>query len=352
MSKYNKETGIHRASEGDVNVEDIDQEIVYEPDLSRELTEEINRYLEEQFPETSGNLVEDYCKALVETGHVLDHTAEDYQPFMDYLEGHTGEMTGLRSVISDIANSEKERWDLDVIEEVLPSYIHRKKRGSELLYLATMFSDDGLIEPGRAVSNVRENLEGKKILSLGDDTGSLTEVLEHFGCRATGIEHDKAKVDIAKTGILSEDNTPRQNVIQGDIWELMIPESNLAQDIDQDYDAIISYALFNIGSGVYAQDEELVSRIEDIHSGNDKIDLGNYFYLDKEDLLPLFVMETSERYLKENGISLHLKAPSLYSSSLQLNNNPKKLLREQGAVGIFPWAPTAAVYSESEDGLM
>lgn len=147
--------------------------------------------------------------------------------------------------------------------EIGPISLHSKKRGDELIYLATLFNREMQPIPTEAaIGNISERLQGKRVLSLGDDTGSLSEVFASFGCEAYGIEADPAKISIARIGYFSEDRQPNTKVIYGDVWQLVLPDSNLRKMVAQrQYDAIISVDLFDEDSGGEEPADTLKGRI-------------------------------------------------------------------------------------------
>jgi len=194
----------------------------------------------------------------------------------------------------------------------IPEYVHDKSsRSTMLLMLATLFNNNhSPIQPGEAIALLKKRLKGKKILSLGDDTGSLTEILQHFGCKTLGIEFDKDKVSIAHSGKLSEDERPRPDVIQGDIWELTLDDSALLKVVGKGkYDAIVSDALFNGGSGGENPRGEVESQLRSrffyyqSRSGPNSDPLRDQ---NLEFWLWFFNCQT-RRLLKKNGIQLHLQ---------------------------------------------
>jgi hypothetical protein len=183
----------------------------------------------------------------------------------------------------------------------------------DVLALATLFNEGfHTIHPGNVVEDVRRLLKGKRILSLGDDTGSFTEVLQHFGCKTLGIEFDSGKVKLAHEGYLSEDRKPRTDVIQGDIWDLLIPGSKLLKTVGKyKYDAIFSKSLFNSGSGGEMPNRKLEKELKVMYEDKFRKDFSGR----RTDLPPrlsgeggffgLFI-DITRSLLKKNGVQVHL----------------------------------------------
>lgn len=216
-------------------------------------------------------------------------------------------------------------------------YWHNKKdKSSFLLSLATLFGPNySPIQPDKALETIRKRLVGRKILSLGDDTGSFSEILQHFGCHTLGIEFDKDKVALAHTGKLSEDGRPRLDIIQGDIWELLLPESALATSLKSyKFDAIVSYALFNGGSGGEYPNEHVEDLIRNRYPELGTID--QLMGADTNFFNPLFPLLTS-RFLKRHGLQLHTLVEIQYPFGLHqkleiiFKNYPKiRRIRKEG----------------------
>lgn len=59
---------------------------------------------------------------------------------------------------------------------------------SQLYYIASYFKEARLDEKD-PIADIRQVLQGKKILVLGDDTGSLSEMLRFYGAESYGIEY-------------------------------------------------------------------------------------------------------------------------------------------------------------------
>lgn len=147
-------------------------------------------------------------------------------------------------------------------------YLHRKKRGEDIAGMVSVLhdgeSDTEHFDPATYLDSCFSALRGKSVLSIGDDTGSLTEVLKRFGVKVTGIEYDPELVAVAHTGLLAEDYSPQEQVLQGDAWELPLPSSRLCQQLGS-YDLLFTNNLFDIGSGGEAPSTALESQIAVMH---------------------------------------------------------------------------------------
>ncbi len=130
-------------------------------------------------------------------------------------------------------------------------FFHNKHRSVALYEMAAFVKGDSIDEKD-AMDEIERELKDKKILILGDDTGSLSEVLNSLGAKAIGIEVNKNKVDTAHSGILSEDGKPQDQVILGDIGDLADNTSELYKKMvaSGPFDIIYSWAVFNGGSGI------------------------------------------------------------------------------------------------------
>lgn len=165
--------------------------------------------------------------------------------------------------ITELRQIKKEQplSDIDIFEY----YFHRKKfRGGEL-YLIASFIKGGPININSPIEDVEAQLRGKKILVLGDDTGSFSEILNSFGAEVSGIEYDKIKVITAHSGILAESGLPQDHVVQGDIGDLTNRSSRLYQIFLEHgpFDVIYSYAVFNSGSGIEGAIKNVIGQYDE-----------------------------------------------------------------------------------------
>lgn len=149
--------------------------------------------------------------------------------------------------------TEKDNFQIaeEAVKTLIPkSYLHDKHRSVALYELAAFSKGDVINEED--IDEIEVQLKDKKILILGDDTGSFSEILKSFGAKVIGIEIDKTKVAVAQSGVLSENGEPQEQVIQGDIGDLTDDASDLYKKFEQfgPFDIIYSHAVFNGGSGI------------------------------------------------------------------------------------------------------
>ncbi|MBI4250813.1 class I SAM-dependent methyltransferase [Candidatus Uhrbacteria bacterium] len=124
---------------------------------------------------------------------------------------------------------------LPAIEEQLADRVStisagHKHRGSQVHLIASFFEGRLLAEDGLE-TNIKKALRGKRILVLGDDIGTLSEVLRIFGARAYGIEYDRKAAAFARSGLFAENLKPQRQLIEGDIRRLMNQASPLFEEI-------------------------------------------------------------------------------------------------------------------------
>ena len=180
-----------------------------------------------------------------------------------------------------------------------------KQRGEELIFLATLFNKGKFIQPSTAVAAVQRLLKGKRILSLGDDFGTLSEALSKLGCHVTGIEFDPQLVKMARSGNYTEDGKPNTAVVQGDVWELLLPESALAKEIGKDYDAIISVWLFNGGSRGDHPSWQIRRTLHSWYPEEIQRDFDDDSQRDRAESLSIFTKHI-EPLLSSKGFQLHI----------------------------------------------
>lgn len=153
--------------------------------------------------------------------------------------------------VKEDLHDEIEKARMEYLGDYSPFSHDKLGRAKELYYIGS-FLKRSQLDVERPIDDLRDVLRGKKILVLGDDTGSMSETLNHFGADACGIEYSSLKVAIAHTGVLAEDRAPQQQVILGDIVNLADQQSALYKMIATKgpFDVICSDAVFNIGSGL------------------------------------------------------------------------------------------------------
>lgn len=127
------------------------------------------------------------------------------------------------------------------------------RRGMDVVMAAALVDGQGLpTVESDMVPAISKQLAGKRILVVGDDIGSFSQILKRdFKVRSCGIEVDPIKVRLAHQGRLSDSSEPRNQVLQGSAWELADRRSALAERVGSfRYDMIFSYNLFAYGSGI------------------------------------------------------------------------------------------------------
>lgn len=164
------------------------------------------------------------------------------------------------------------------------------------LYHITSFLKGKLLDSEHIRTELRQVLEGKKILVLGDDIGSLSELLRSFGAEAYGIEFGEDNIEIAHSGIMSENGEPQNQVIEGDITELIIQDSNLSRKIKEigAFDVIFSNAVLNVGSGIELGFDKYAE-----HNHLEKRDGRTYEIIGRRLLIAL------NDFLNDNGFQVH-----------------------------------------------
>lgn len=154
-----------------------------------------------------------------------------------------------------------------------------------IIYLTSLLKGTPLSQEA-TIEEIKTALRGKKILVLGDDVGSLSEILIHYGAEAYGIEYDWELIGFAKNGTFAEDGKPQEQVIRGDVAKLADDSSDLFKTIEEKgpFDLIFSRALFNDGSGLVLGNPDTFSQ--------------NYIW-------------NSKKLLKPKGWNLHLRVDAV-----------------------------------------
>lgn len=131
-----------------------------------------------------------------------------------------------------------------------PHHSHNMNPFEKIYNLASLLKGD-ILDDINPLEDVKKVLRGKKILVLGDEIGTLSQVLNTFGAEAYGIEYDPRVVALAHSGILAENLVPQTQVIEGNLWKLGDRESEFYKQISEKgpFDVIFSSAVFNDGSG-------------------------------------------------------------------------------------------------------
>ena len=130
----------------------------------------------------------------------------------------------------------------------------KEEQSHQLYYIASVFKGGRLDENDPSL-DIKTALQGKKILVLGDDIGSLSEMLNLYGADAYGVEYDKFKILVAHSGRLAESGQPQTQVIEGNVSELFSSsDTSLLARLKQlgQFDMIFTDNLLNEGSGIEA----------------------------------------------------------------------------------------------------
>lgn len=227
--------------------------------------------------------------------------------------------------VNQIINSAEERHlqraknhtDLSTLKE-RPAYnfIHTndKKFHDRELYLLGAFLKGKPLDEKNVISDLNVQLHDKKILVLGDDVGSLSEILNSFGANAIGIEYDFELVSAAHAGIFSEDHLPQTQVIHGDIGDLTDMDSDLYKTLQSKgpFDVIFSKAVFNGGSGYEVAAIKYVKAI-----GYQP----TCFTDEVDQIFGRKITDNSMPLLRDNAFCLHYDAPC---DNFHFIDNPRK----------------------------
>jgi hypothetical protein len=194
--------------------------------------------------------------------------------------------------------------------EIISPFLNNEGRGGyfhpqgdsriiNLYSIASFLKGEALSETD-PVQDLESQIKGKKVLILGDDTGSLSEMLNTIGAEAVGVEYHPFKVLVAHSGICSDSGKPQEQVIQGDIASLTDKNSALFRELEQKgpFDLIYSFAVFNGGSGL---DDSIVK-----FSGGTRLSSAAV----RAFMTP--VINNSNALLKPEGFQLHQHTPDLY----------------------------------------
>lgn len=176
------------------------------------------------------------------------------------------------------------------------------------LYYVASFLKKSTLEEKDISADIQNVLQGKRILVLGDDIGTLSEVLRNYGAESYGVEIDKLKVLIAHSGILAKDRRPQEQVIEGNLDDIFDDEeTELIKKLKSlgPFDMIFSYRVFNEGSGI-----ESVRAIANQRKFTNRIwnhgEKGDPKAVEELLLLQSKSREKLESLLGENGLQLHL----------------------------------------------
>jgi hypothetical protein len=122
----------------------------------------------------------------------------------------------------------------------------------QLYHLVSVLNGGLIGSKGDIKRELSEILQQKKILVIGDDIGSLSEVFNFFGAEAYGIESDDFYVAVAHSGLAGESGKPQTQVIRADVGDLQDKNKETFKYLEKigPFDAIYSWAVFNFGSGI------------------------------------------------------------------------------------------------------
>lgn len=160
-----------------------------------------------------------------------------------------------------VAESEFKKFNKDYQHE--PWVQTKSRQFHSLVYLAAYLDTGFLHSKENFYETIKSILRGKKILVLGDDTGSLSEMLNYFGAIAYGVEDTSHKVEAAHAGVYAEDFQPQPQVLLGDIQELKFESSELFQQLSQlsKFDVIFSSAVMRTDIGAALENTGLTTKI-------------------------------------------------------------------------------------------
>lgn len=178
-------------------------------------------------------------------------------------------------------------------DENYPEYLDGP---ADSIYYIASFLKGELLDEQDLFKDIQETLKGKRILILGDDIGTVSEILRQYGAESYGVEIDKLKVAIAHSGILAKGQKPQTQVIEGNIGDIIKEEdSELSQQLKAlgPFDMVYSYRVFNYGSGL----EKELPFDQSTKTQTDSIDMKSFQALMKRNF---------DTLLDKNGLQLHI----------------------------------------------
>ena len=262
-------------------------------------------------------------------------------------------------------------------QETTASTVGTKDLGDKVIQLATVLglnlnTENLTRDAADLIENIRAVLKDKSILILGDDIGGFNEVLTRtFGANCTSIELNSLKVWIAKNGTATEDKNP-VNIHRGNIWDLTETSSSLSVLLEQgSYDAIVSWFVFNRGSGadVMPQWEENTELSNDIVRRSEELSqqlvtksevekpgpkfkyqrqnskFGKVYTQAINDLSLDYFLAKSKWLLKPGGAQLHMRTTSVPAGKHTSH------LRQSDSIGNYTYQPTNHQVTGLEDSL-
>lgn len=176
----------------------------------------------------------------------------------------------------------------------LSDFFEGKKRQAKSLYKLATEIKGAYLDEQDPINDIKKNLARKKILVLGDDIGSLSEILRFYGAESYGIEYKKFDVLVGHSGILTENGIPQNSLLEGNIADLFKDDTELFKQLQKlgSFDAIVSFSVFNDGSGV---EEAITGAESSIGIGRPRI---------TQQQAEIFQSNCSE-LLNDTGVQLH-----------------------------------------------
>jgi hypothetical protein len=206
----------------------------------------------------------------------------------------------------------------------------KEEQSHQLYYIASVFKG-GHLDRNDPGSDIRSALQGKRILVLGDDIGSLSEILSFYGATACGVEYDKFKILVAHSGLLAENGQPQTQVMEGDVGDLFkssaTPLMARLNQIDQ-FDMIFTDNLLNEGSGL----ELLISQYYMSQYPNESL-WAKWIAGGRKGLAPPeWFQSNCKALLKTEGVQLHLRVDIPGSFPRKLQERMRKELPKEEVV--------------------
>lgn len=152
------------------------------------------------------------------------------------------------------------KYHINVLKNAFIGF--KTEQQASTLYWIASFLKGRPLEQSETIADVLKSLRGKRVLVLGDDTGSLSELLRHYGAESYGIEKDRFKLLIARSGILSLNGQPQEQTFEGSIGDFFENETTpLLKRLKElgPFDMIVSDYVFNNGSGI--EEEPIVKTL-------------------------------------------------------------------------------------------
>lgn len=239
---------------------------------AKKILSEVERQIRADFPETAD---------------VSKHPANEF--IAELKDFYHGDERALQIINRELT---RKKYPVNFLRDF--GYLHDKVGQDNNLYYAASFLKGSRLDKDHLERDLRDSLVGKKILVLGDDSGSLSEIFGFYGAKCYGVEYDEFKILVAQSGILSENGKPQKQVMLGNIADLFLENSDLKKKLMRlrPFDLIVSYAVFNTGSGI----EKLIPY--------DELDYQRHVDFEQPGLSVNF-QRNSQELLSESGLQLH-----------------------------------------------